>query len=67
MLALSVHGIPRAEGVSYEQNWDGFRCLLFGRQRRSRARQSQPRSLNRYFPELMTAARESLPDRCVCG
>ncbi len=23
------------------------------------------RSLNRYFPELMTAARESLPDRCV--
>lgn len=65
MLALSVHGIPRGEGMHYEPKWDGFRCLLFRDGDEVELGSRNTRSLNRYFPELMTAARESLPDRCV--
>ena len=65
MLALAVRGIPRAEGMYYEPKWDGFRCLLFrdGGEVELGSRNTRP--LNRYFPELMTAARENLPKRCV--
>jgi len=65
MLALAVRGIPRAEGMFYEPKWDGFRCLLFrdGSEMELGSRNTRP--LNRYFPELMAAASENLPERCV--
>ena len=65
MLALAVRGIPRAEGMFYEPKWDGFRCLLFrdGGEMELGSRNTRP--LNRYFPELIAAARENLPERCV--
>jgi len=65
MLARSVSGIPRREGMYYEPKWDGFRCLLFrdGSEIELASRNTRP--LNRYFPELMAAARENLPQQCV--
>jgi ATP-dependent DNA ligase len=68
MLAKSVKGIPDPEkhgGLSFEPKWDGFRCILFrdGDEVELASRNTKP--LTRYFPELVAAAREQLPERCV--
>src|SRR6476646_11782373 len=73
MLAKSVKGIPDPakhvvdgiEGLSFEPKWDGFRCLLFkdGDEVELTSRNTKP--LTRYFPDVVAAAREQLPDRCV--
>jgi len=68
MLAKSVTGIPDPEkhgGLSFEPKWDGFRCLVFkdGDEVELTSRNTKP--LTRYFPEVVTAARAQLPDRCV--
>lgn len=69
MLAKSVTGIPDPAkydgGLLFEPKWDGFRCLLFkdGDEVELASRNTKP--LTRYFPEIVTAAREQLPDRCV--
>jgi ATP-dependent DNA ligase len=63
MLAKSVAKIP--EGMHYEAKWDGFRALVFrdGEEVELSSRTTKP--LTRYFPELVAALRERLPDRCV--
>jgi ATP-dependent DNA ligase len=73
MLAKSVKGIPDpakytvdgAGGLSFEPKWDGFRCLVFkdGDEVELASRNTKP--LTRYFPEIVAAMREQLPDRCV--
>jgi ATP-dependent DNA ligase len=68
MLAKAVKGVPDPEkfgGLSFEPKWDGFRCLLFkdGDEVELASRNTKP--LTRYFPELVVAAREQLPARCV--
>ncbi|MCW2813129.1 MAG: dependent ligase [Nocardioides sp.] len=73
MLAKSVAGVPDpakhtvggVTGLSFEPKWDGFRCLVFkdGDEVELTSRNTKP--LTRYFPELVAAAREQLPDRCV--
>jgi ATP-dependent DNA ligase len=76
MLAKAVKGVPDPAafdrdgtydglGLSFEPKWDGFRCLLFkdGDEVELASRNTKP--LTRYFPELVTAARDQLPDRCV--
>ena len=68
MLAKPVKGIPdpgKFGGLSFEPKWDGFRCLLFkdGDEVELASRNTKP--LTRYFPEVVTAAREQLPERCV--
>ncbi len=68
MLAKSVSGIPdpaRHGGLSFEPKWDGFRCLVFkdGDEVELTSRNTKP--LTRYFPEVVAAMREQLPDRCV--
>src|SRR5215218_7427128 len=68
MLAKSVSGVPdpaKHGGLLFEPKWDGFRCLLFkdGDEVELASRNTKP--LTRYFPELVTAARAQLPDRCV--
>lgn len=68
MLAKSVKGIPDPDkhgGLSFEPKWDGFRCLLFkdGDEVELASRNTKP--LTRYFPEVVAAAREQLPERCV--
>ena len=69
MLAKPVSGIPdptRHEGgLIFEPKWDGFRCLVFkdGDEVELASRNTKP--LTRYFPEIVAAAREQLPERCV--
>jgi len=65
MLAKSVKGVPKTGGLSFEPKWDGFRCLVFkdGDEVELASRNTKP--LTRYFPEIATACREQLPDRCV--
>jgi ATP-dependent DNA ligase len=68
MLAKSVTGIPDPQkfgGLSFEPKWDGFRCLVFrdGDEVELTSRNTKP--LTRYFPEVVAAVREQLPERCV--
>lgn len=68
MLAKSVSGIPdpaKHGGLSFEPKWDGFRCVVFkdGDEVELASRNTKP--LTRYFPEVVAAMREQLPDRCV--
>src|SRR5688572_10392563 len=65
MLAKAVKGVPREGGYSFEPKWDGFRCLVFkdGDEVELTSRNTKP--LTRYFPEVVAAIREQLPERCV--
>ena len=68
MLAKSVQGIPDPEkfgGLSFEPKWDGFRCIVFrdGDEVELTSRNTKP--LTRYFPEVVEAVLEQLPERCV--
>src|SRR5690349_23001499 len=65
MLAKAVKGVPSEEGWSFEPKWDGFRCLIFkdGDEVELASRNTKP--LTRYFPEVVAAVREQLPERCV--
>jgi ATP-dependent DNA ligase len=68
MLAKSVKGIPdpsKHGGLVFEPKWDGFRCIVFrdGDEVELASRNTKP--LTRYFPEVVEAVRQSLPERCV--
>jgi ATP-dependent DNA ligase len=49
----------------YEPKWDGFRSIVFrdGAEVEIGSRNGRP--MARYFPDVVAAARESLPARCV--
>src|ERR1700748_1851283 len=64
MLAKSVKEIPPGE-LSFEPKWDGFRSVVFRDGAEVELGSRNERPLTRYFPELVEAATESLPDRCV--
>lgn len=63
MLSKPVNSIPA--DMSYEPKWDGFRTICFrdGGDVEFGSRNERP--MTRYFPELVAAARNQLPDRCV--
>ncbi|NEC63472.1 ATP-dependent DNA ligase [Streptomyces sp. SID9727] len=63
MLAKSVKKIP--PGMQYEAKWDGFRAIVHrdGDEVVIGSRTGKP--LTRYFPEVVDAVRENLPERCV--
>jgi ATP-dependent DNA ligase len=63
MLSKSVPTIP--PGASYEPKWDGFRSVLFRDGDEVELGSRNERPMTRYFPELVTAAKAELPDRCV--
>jgi ATP-dependent DNA ligase len=69
MLAKSVKGIPDPAkfegGLSFEPKWDGFRAIVFrdGDEVEITSRNTKP--LTRYFPEVVAAIKEQLPERCV--
>jgi len=64
MLAKSVPRIPAGE-LSYEPKWDGFRSIIFrdGEQVEIGSRNGKP--MTRYFPEIVSAVKANLPERCV--
>ena len=63
MLAKSVKEIPDVGHV--EPKWDGFRTIVFrdGDEVELGSRNEKP--MTRYFPELVEALKENLPERCV--
>lgn len=63
MLARPVARIP--PGMHYEAKWDGFRAIVFrdGDEVELGSRTGKP--LTRYFPELVAALKERVPERCV--
>ncbi len=56
MDARSVDAIPRGKEWQYEPKWDGFRCLLSRSGKVVRMTSKSGQDLNRYFPEISTAA-----------
>jgi ATP-dependent DNA ligase len=64
MLAKPAPAIPDGDYV-FEPKWDGFRSVVFrdGDEVGFGSRNERP--LTRYFPELVSAARSELPERCV--
>jgi ATP-dependent DNA ligase len=65
MLAKSVATVPTAEGMTYEPKWDGFRCLVFRDGDGVALISRTGKSMNRYFPEVVTLVLDQLPTRCV--
>ena len=69
MLARAVPALPLADsvpgGLIFEPKWDGFRAIVFrdGDEVVLGSRNEKP--LTRYFPELVEAIRDQLPQRCV--
>ncbi|MBS2963172.1 ATP-dependent DNA ligase [Actinocrinis puniceicyclus] len=64
MLAKSAAGVPVGEYL-YEPKWDGYRCIVFRDGPQIELGSRGGKSLNRYFPELLTALAAALPPRCV--
>jgi ATP-dependent DNA ligase len=69
MLAKAIPDVPApgsvAGGLAYEPKWDGFRCIACrdGDEVELASRGSKP--LTRYFPEVVRAVLEYLPQRCA--
>jgi len=63
MLAKPAATIP--PGMQYEAKWDGFRAIIHrdGPELVIGSRSGKP--LTRYFPELVEALHQQLPQRCV--
>ncbi len=63
MLARSVAEIPDVGHV--EPKWDGFRTIVFRDGDEVALGSRNERPMTRYFPEVVAAVRENLPQRCV--
>jgi ATP-dependent DNA ligase len=63
MLAKPVAEIPADR--FYEPKWDGFRSIVFRDGDEVDIGSRNERPMTRYFPEVVAAARASLPPRCV--
>ncbi|MFC8797967.1 ATP-dependent DNA ligase [Promicromonospora sp. NPDC057138] len=71
MLAKSVPSVPAQSDTAvgpayvYEPKWDGFRAIVYrdGDDVRIDSRNAKP--MDRYFPDVVAAVREALPERCV--
>jgi ATP-dependent DNA ligase len=64
MLAKSVPDIPTG-ALSYEPKWDGFRSIVFRDGDEVEIGSRNERPMTRYFPELVEAIKQNLPERCV--
>ena len=64
MLAKPVEEIPSG-AFSYEPKWDGFRSIVFRDLDDVVIGSRNERPMTRYFPEVVDAIKENLPDRCV--
>src|SRR4051812_1780820 len=65
MEALPVDDIPEGADWQYEPKWDGFRCLIFRNGSSVELQSKSCKSLTRYFPEIVEAAKELKPQAYV--
>jgi ATP-dependent DNA ligase len=64
MLAKAATKVPVGDFL-YEPKWDGFRCIVFRDGDEVELGSRNERPLTRYFPEVVAAIKEQLPERCV--
>ena len=65
MLAKAVKAVPDGPGYLYEPKWDGFRCIVFRDGDEVELGSRNERPMTRYFPEVVAAVKQQLPERCV--
>jgi ATP-dependent DNA ligase len=65
MLAKAATKLPTGDGFFYEPKWDGFRCIVFRDGDEVELGSRNERPLTRYFPEVVAAVKEALPEKCV--
>ena len=65
MLAKRVDTIPTSGDWFFEPKWDGFRVIVFRDGDELLLQSRDTKSLNRYFPELVSSLLTALPVRCV--
>jgi ATP-dependent DNA ligase len=65
MLAKLADELPPGDGWLFEPKWDGFRAIVFRDAERIYIQSRDKKPLDRYFPELVAALRDALPERCV--
>src|SRR5919107_489600 len=65
MLAKAATKLPTGDGLFYEPKWDGFRCIVFRDGDEVELGSRNERPLTRYFPEVVAAVKEALPEKCV--
>jgi ATP-dependent DNA ligase len=65
MLAKRVEEVPGQGKWIYEPKWDGFRVLIFRDGDEILIQSRDEKSLNRYFPEMLTPLHTQLPSKCV--
>jgi ATP-dependent DNA ligase len=65
MLAKRVAEIPAGDSWIFEPKWDGFRALVFRDGDEILLQSRDGKSLNRYFPEILSTLLSQLPARCV--
>src|SRR5918992_226975 len=63
MLAKAVKAVP--PGMIYEPKFDGFRCIVFRDGDEVELGSRNERPMNRYFPDVVEAVQQELPERCV--
>ncbi|HVA74073.1 MAG TPA: ATP-dependent DNA ligase [Acidimicrobiales bacterium] len=64
MLAKLSRDLPEGSFL-YEPKWDGFRCIVFRDRDEVILGSRNERPLTRYFPDVVSAVRDNLPERCV--
>jgi ATP-dependent DNA ligase len=65
MEAKLVDDLPAGAGWQFEPKWDGFRCLAFRRGAGTDLRAKSGKPLGRYFPEMVAALTDLVPDGTV--
>lgn len=65
MLAKRVEELPSGDAWIFEPKWDGFRALMFWDRSELFIQSRDSKPLNRYFPDVVEALKEQLPERCV--
>jgi ATP-dependent DNA ligase len=65
MLAKAATTLPVGEDLYYEPKWDGFRCIVFRDGDEVELGSRNERPLTRYFPEVVEAVKQHLPEKCV--
>jgi ATP-dependent DNA ligase len=64
MLAKSVPEVPDG-AFCFDPKWDGFRSVIFRDGDEVEIGSRNERPMTRYFPELVTALKAELPEKCV--
>jgi ATP-dependent DNA ligase len=65
MLAKAVDELPEGDDFVFEPKWDGFRGIVFRDGDEVEIGSRNERPMTRYFPEVVAAVLDQLPERCV--